>query len=113
MASKFWGSYDGTPNPAARKRVSVKTQGKWQQKEEQETVQSVLDNTVVCAVPQQNISKECAEYFGIRSALSEKDGVTVVATYFPYYDHYGKLTGFKKRDWTLEKLTKGHFSCVG
>ena len=54
MASKFWGSYDGTPNPAARKRVSVKTQGKWQQKEEQETVQSVLDNTVVCAVPQQN-----------------------------------------------------------
>lgn len=113
MASKFWGSYDGTPNPAARKRVSVKTQGKWQQKEEQETVQSVLDNTVVCAVPQQNISKECAEYFGIRSALSEKDGVTVVATYFPYYDHYGKLTGFKKRDWTLDKLTKGHFSCVG
>lgn len=113
MASKFWGSYDGTPNPSARKRVSVKTQGKWQQKEEQETVQSVLDNTVVCAVPQQNISKECAEYFGIRSALSEKDGVTVVATYFPYYDHYGKLTGFKKRDWTLEKLTKGHFSCVG
>lgn len=113
MASKFWGSYDGTPNPAARKRVSVKTQGKWQQKEEQETVQSVLENTVVCAVPQQNISKECAEYFGIRSALSEKDGVTVVATYFPYYDHYGKLTGFKKRDWTLEKLTKGHFSCVG
>lgn len=113
MASKFWGSYDGTPNPAARKRVSVKTQGKWQQKEEAETVQSVLDNTVVCAVPQQNISKECAEYFGIRSALSEKDGVTVVATYFPYYDHYGKLTGFKKRDWTLEKLTKGHFSCVG
>lgn len=113
MASKFWGSYDGTPNPAARKRVSVKTQGKWQQKEEQETVQSVLDNTVVCAVPQQNISKECAEYFGIRSALSEKDGVTVVATYFPYYSHYGKLTGFKKRDWTLEKLTKGHFSCVG
>lgn len=113
MASKFWGSYDGTPNPAARKRVSVKTQGKWQQKEEAETVQSVLENTVVCAVPQQNISKECAEYFGIRSALSEKDGVTVVATYFPYYDHYGKLTGFKKRDWTLEKLTKGHFSCVG
>lgn len=113
MASKFWGSYDGTPNPAARKRVSVKTQGKWQQKEEVETVQSVLDNTVICAVPQQNISKECAEYFGIRSALSEKDGVTVVATFFPYYDHYGKLTGFKKRDWTLEKLTKGHFSCVG
>ena len=113
MASKFWGSYDGTPNPAARKRVSVKTQGKWQQKEEAETVQSVLDNTVVCAVPQQNISKECAEYFGIRSALSEKDGVTVVATYYPYHDHYGKLTGFKKRDWTLDKLTKGHFSCVG
>lgn len=113
MSGKFFGSYDGTPNPPARKRVSVKTQGKWQQREESETVQSVLENTVICAVPQQNISKECAEYFGIRSALSEKDGITVVATFFPYYDHYGKLTGFKKRDWTLEKLTKGHFSCVG
>ena len=104
--NKAYASGYGAPNTKAYRKNK-------QGEIEEETVESVLENTVICAVPQQNISKECAEYFGIRSALSEKDGITVVCTYFPYYSHYGKLTGFKKRDWRIQKEVKHHFSCIG
>lgn len=64
-------------------------------------------------VPQQDIIKEDAEYYGIRSEFDQGDGETLVATYFPYYNQEGKLTGYKRRDWTKDKEEVGHFTVVG
>lgn len=77
-----------------------------------ETVDDVLEYPCV-EVPQQTISEEDAEHYGVRSAVSTQDGETVEATYFPYFNQKGDLTGFKKRDWTLDKDDKGHFTVVG
>lgn len=107
------GAYFEGENPKAF-RPERKSGGKVNyQKKEEETVESVLDNTRILAVPQMDISLDAAKYFKIRSATDLKDGTTVVATYLPYYDKYGKLTGYKKRDWTVPKEKKGHFSVVG
>ena len=67
----------------------------------------------ILAVPQQDIILEDAELFGVRSEVSQEDGQTIVATYFPYYNQEGKLTGYKRRDWTKDKEEKGHFTVVG
>lgn len=83
------------------------------QQREEETVESVINGTQILAVPQMSLSLDAAKYFKIRSAVSHADGVTVTATYLPYYDKYGKLTGYKKRDWKLPKEKTGHFSVVG
>ena len=77
-----------------------------------ETVAEVL-NYPILAVKERNISKETCEKYGVRTALSEKDGKTPVAHYFPYYDQQGKLSGFKKRDLTLEKHDKFHYTTIG
>ena len=76
------------------------------------TVQEVEEFPLL-AVSQQDILQEDAEYFGIRSELSQQDGQTLVATYFPYYNQEGKLTGYKRRDWTKDKEELGHFTVVG
>jgi len=65
------------------------------------------------AVPQQDILQEDAEFYGIRSEFSQEDGETLVATYFPYYNQDGKLTGYKRRDWSKDKEETGHFTVVG
>jgi len=65
------------------------------------------------AVPQMDIIEEDAEFYGIRSELCQEDGETLVATYLPYYNQDGKLTGYKRRDWTKDKEEIGHFTVVG
>ncbi|EFE8349666.1 AAA family ATPase [Escherichia coli] len=117
MGSKFMASaYNrfGEPNPKATKYKSGgSVKRDYRDEKEVETVETVLENTKIVPVPQQNIGLMAAQYFGVRSALSQEDGVTVTATYFPYYDRYGNLSGFKKRDWTIPKEQRGHFSVVG
>lgn len=104
----------GQPNPQATKwRSGGSVRRDYRDEKEQETVESVLASTKILKVPQQNIGLDAAKYFGIRSAVSEENGVDIVATYFPYRDKYGNLTGYKKRDWTLPKEQKGHWSVVG
>ncbi|CAH0499425.1 primase [Salmonella phage 40] [Escherichia phage vB_Eco_Alma] len=107
MGSKFMASaYNrfGEPNPKATKYKSGgSVKRDYRDEKEVETVETVLENTKIVPVPQQNIGLMAAQYFGVRSALSQEDGVTVTATYFPYYDRYGNLSGFKKRDWTIPK----------
>ncbi len=76
------------------------------------TVEEVNSFPLV-AVPQQDIIREDAEFYGIRSEISQQDGETLVATYFPYYNQEGKLTGYKRRDWTKDKEEAGHFTVVG
>lgn len=81
-------------------------------KNEVETVEDVSSYKCL-AVPFRGLLQEDAEYFGIRSAVSEADGTTIIATYFPYYNKDGVLTGYKKRDWTVPKEDDYHFSVVG
>ena len=76
-----------------------------------ETVDEVMKYPIL-EITERHISKKTAEHFGIRTALSETDGKTPVAHYFPYYCE-GKLTGFKKRDLTVPKYSDNHFSVVG
>ena len=64
-------------------------------------------------VPQMDIIQEDATYYGIRSEYSQEDGSTLVATYLPAYNQDGKLTGYKRRDWTKDKEEYGHFTVVG
>lgn len=77
-----------------------------------EKVKDVLEYPIM-AIPSRGISKDTAEKFGIRTAVSPTDGVTPVAFYFSYYDQKGKLSGFKKRDMTLDKHDKYHFTAIG
>lgn len=71
-----------------------------------------IENFPCLAIPERGISKETAEHFGIRTRLSAKDGLTQEAHYFPYTLD-GKVVGYKKRDLTIPKQQKMHFSTVG
>lgn len=77
-----------------------------------ETVQSVQELPFVDII-ERGISKTTCEYFGVRCSLSEEDGKTVTAVYFPYRDQQGKITGYKKRDFTVPKEDDYHFTVVG
>jgi hypothetical protein len=77
---------------------------------EEEKVKDVL--TYPChAIPERGITKETAEHFGIRTKYNEESG-QAVAHYFPY-TFEGKTVGFKKRDLTIPKIHKLHFTTIG
>lgn len=76
-----------------------------------ETVEDVLKLPFVAA-KDRNVSKETCEKFGVRAALSVKDGSTVEAYYFPSYNQKGKITGFMKQDVTKSKNEPGHWTSV-
>lgn len=59
------------------------------------------------------IRKEICEKFGIRAALSQSDGETVEAYYFPSFNQKGKIVGYMKQDITKSKEEKGHWSAIG
>lgn len=77
-----------------------------------ETVKDVLEYPIK-AIPERGIRLETAEVFQIRTSLSESDGVTPTAHYFPYFDQKGVLCGFKRRDLTIPKDEKYHFTAIG
>lgn len=72
-----------------------------------------VDKYPIKAIPERGISKATCELLGIRSGVSEEDGTTVVAYYFPYHDQKGNVVGYKKRDLTKDKAERGHFSAIG
>lgn len=72
-----------------------------------------VDKYPIKAIPERGISKETCELLGIRSAVSEEDGKSIIAHYFPYHDQKGNIIGYKKRDLTKDKLEKGHFTTIG
>lgn len=76
-----------------------------------ETVESILELPCV-AIPGRGIKEKTAERFGIRTSVDPRDGLTQVAHYFPYTLE-GKIVGFKKRDMTVPKQSKLHFSVIG
>ncbi len=77
-----------------------------------ETVEEV-QGYPIADLSARGINKETCEKFGVRMTVSEKDGFTPSAIYFGYYDKQGRLSGFKKRDLTLDKNDHGHFSVIG
>lgn len=86
-----------------------------QQKEEyvpKETVKDVLTYPFK-DIPGRNITKATCEKFGVRAGISETDGKSVDALYFPSFNQKGKITGFKKMDLTKDKSEKYHWSTVG
>lgn len=64
-------------------------------------------------VPERGIRKETLQRFGVKVALSQEDGKTPVAVYFPSYNQKGKVTGYAKQDLTKSKEEKYHWSTVG
>jgi replicative DNA helicase len=85
------------------------------QKEEyvpKETLKDVLTYPFK-AIEGRGITKETCEKFGVRASVSQEDGKTLDALYFPSYNQKGKITGFKKMDLTKDKSEKYHWSTVG
>lgn len=62
---------------------------------------------------QRGLTKETCVLFGVRASLSEKDGKTPTAFYFPSYNQKGEITGYKKQDVTKNKDEKYHWTSVG
>ena len=85
--------------------------GNYTKMAEKETVAEV-SKLPFADYPERGIRKETYERFGVRMALSTTDR-TIQAVYFPFYNEDGKLTGYKKRDLSLDKYDTGHFSVVG
>lgn len=77
-----------------------------------ETLKEVLEYPFR-EIPDRKIRKDVCEKFGVRSSISQEDGKTVTALYFPSYNQKGKITGFKKMDLTKDKSEKYHWSTVG
>jgi len=83
----------------------------WKSNEEYESMKDV-EGYPVMAIPERFISKTTAEHFNIRTAVSQEDGKTHIAHYFPYTID-GEIVGWKKRDLTVPKVAPGHFTVIG
>lgn len=77
----------------------------------EETIEEVLTYPFL-AIQERGITQKTCEKLGIRTAVSEKDGITPIAHYFPYHIE-DKLVGFKKRDLTKPKEHDYHFTTIG
>ena len=77
-----------------------------------ETVEEVLKYPFV-ENKERKITKETCEKFGVRASVSEYDGKTPTAFYFPSYNQRGEITGFSKQDITKRKDEDYHWSTVG
>lgn len=80
--------------------------------EPKESVQDVLE-LPFRGNQERGVTRQTCEKFGVRAAVSEKDGKTVVAYYFPSLNSRGEVTGFMKQDLTKPKDEGGHWTAVG
>ena len=85
---------------------------KQEQTSERESVKSILQYKIA-DLSDRGIRDDIAEKFGVRAAVSQEDGKTQTAIYFPYYNQKGNLCGWKRRDLTKDKDEKGHFTTIG
>lgn len=90
----------------------IKERGDVQKIQPKETVKEVSGYKSV-ASKERGIRKETLERYGVKTALSEKDGTTVEAYYFPSYNQKGAIVGYMKQDITKGKEEDGHWSAIG
>jgi len=76
-----------------------------------ETVKDILQYPQK-AIPERGLKESTIKRFGVRTKLNTLTQ-EIDAVYFPYKDESGKVTGYKKRDLTLHKKEKYHFSVIG
>lgn len=77
-----------------------------------ETVKDVLEYPFR-GLAERGVRKDTCEKFQVRAGVSEVDGKTVEAFYFPSYNQKGVLTGYKKQNLLLDKSEKGHWTTIG
>jgi len=77
-----------------------------------ETVKDI-DGYKAFDIPERGIRKETLERFGVKVAVSQEDGKTPIAVYFPSYNQKDIVTGYKKQDLSKSKEEKYHWSTVG
>lgn len=77
-----------------------------------ETMEDISQMSVV-DIKERNVRKATLERFGVKVAVSEKDGKTPTAVYFPSHNQKGKVVGYTKQDLTKSKDEKGHWTAVG
>jgi len=80
--------------------------------EPKETLEDIEKYTCV-DLKERNLRKETLEKFGVKVAVSTKDGKTPIAIYFPSYNQKGKVVGYKKMDLSKDKSEKGHWTTIG
>lgn len=93
----------------------IKRDGMTTKKEEyvpKETVKEVMEYPFR-GLESRGVRKDTCKKFGVRAGVSETDGKTVEAFYFPSYNQKGVLTGYKKQDLTKDKSEKYHWSVIG
>jgi twinkle protein len=61
-----------------------------------EEIREIAEDYKTVALPERKLSKESLEYFGVKIGVSERDGITPVTHYYPYYGKDG-LSGYKVR----------------
>ena len=76
-----------------------------------ETIEDI-QSYPIRALSDRSLTKETCEYFDIRVGLSEKDGSTIEAIYFPWHKN-GVISGYQKKDLTIPKGEKYHFTTIG
>lgn len=64
-------------------------------------------------IPARGIRRDTCEKFGVRAGISETDGKTIEAVYFPSYNQKGIVVGYKKQDLTKDKSEDYHWTTVG
>lgn len=77
-----------------------------------ETVKDI-DGYKAFDIPERGIRKETLERFGVKVAVSQEDGKTPIAVYFPSHNQKDIVTGYKKQDLSKSKEEKYHWSTVG
>lgn len=55
-------------------------------------------------LPMRKLDASALAYFGIKTGLSEQDGITPIIIYFPYHDANGKLVAYKARFLESKKM---------
>lgn len=90
---------------------------KWKQEDNmdetnKETVKDI-SSYGVCDLPERGLRKETLESFGVKVAVSQIDGKTPEAVYYPSYNQKGKVVGYTKQDLTKGKDEKFHWTAIG
>jgi archaellum biogenesis ATPase FlaH len=85
---------------------------KMQEYTPKETIKDIAKYPFV-ANKERNLRKETLERFGVRAGVSETDGKTVEAWYYPSYNQKGQIVGYSKQDITKTKDEPYYWSTVG